>query len=60
MEKLGWAILGLFIIILCLIFAFGVIGGVVYICALTFGFEFSWMLVLGVCAIIILIRYLLK
>lgn len=60
MEKLGFAVLGLATIVLCLAFFFGVVGGLVYICSLAFGFEFSWMLVLGICALAVLLKIVFK
>lgn len=60
MGKLGLAVLGLITVLLYLGFFFGMIGGLVYICSLAFGFEFSWMLVLGVCAVIVLIKIISK
>lgn len=60
MGKLGMAFLGLIMILLFVAFFFGVIGGLVYICSIAFGFEFSWMLVLGVCAVIVLIKIISK
>lgn len=60
MEKLGLAVLGLVMVLLCLAFFFGVVGGLVYICSLAFGFEFSWMLVLGICAIAVLLKIIFK
>ena len=60
MEKFGLAALGLVTIVLCLAFFFGVVGGLVYICSLAFSFEFSWMLTLGVCSLIVLIWIALK
>lgn len=60
MNKLGWAFLGLITVLLCVRFFFGVVGGLVYICSLAFSFEFSWMLVLGVCSLIVLIWIALK
>lgn len=60
MEKLGLAVLGLVTVVLCLAFFFGVVGGLVYICSLAFGFEFSWMLVLGICALAVTLRFIFK
>lgn len=60
MEKLGLAVLGLVTLVLCLAFFFGVVGGLVYICSLAFGFEFSWMLVLGICALAVLLKIVFK
>lgn len=60
MEKLGMAFLGLITILLCVAFFFGVIGGLVYICSIAFGFEFSWMLVLGICALAVLLKIIFK
>lgn len=60
MEKLRMAFLGLITILLCVAFFFGVIGGLVYICSLAFGFEFSWMLVLGICALAVLLKIVFK
>lgn len=60
MEKLGLAALGLATVVLCLAFFFGVVGGLVYICSIAFNFEFSWMLVLGICAIAVLLKWIFK
>lgn len=60
MDKLGWAFLGLITVVLCVGFYFGVVGGLVYICSLVFRFEFSWMLTLGACSLIILIWLALR
>lgn len=60
MEKFGLAALGLVTIVLCLAFFFGVVGGLVYICSLAFSFEFSWMLVLGICALAVLLKIVFK
>lgn len=60
MEKLGLAVLGLVTVLLFLAFFFGVVGGLVYICSLAFGFEFSWMLVLGICAVAVLLKWIFK
>lgn len=60
MEKLGFAALGLITLLLCLAFFFGVVGGLVYICSIAFNFEFSWMLVLGICALAVLLKFLFK
>ena len=60
MEKLGFAALGLITVLLCLAFFFGVVGGLVYVCSLAFNFEFSWMLVLGICAVGVLLKILFK
>lgn len=60
MEKLGFAALGLITLLLCLAFFFGVVGGLVYICSIAFNFEFSWMLVLGICALAVLLRFIFK
>lgn len=60
METFGLAALGLVIVVLCLAFFFGVVGGLVYICSLAFGFEFSWMLVLGICALAVLLKIVFK
>ena len=60
MEKFGLAALGLVTIVLCFAFFFGVVGGLVYICSLAFGFEFSWMLVLGICALAVLLKIVFK
>ena len=60
MEKLGFAVLGLVTLVLCLAFFFGVVGGLVYICSIAFNFEFSWMLVLGICALAVLLKFLFK
>lgn len=60
MEKFWLAALGLVIIVLCLVFFFGMVGGLVYICSLAFGFEFSWMLVLGICALAVLLKIVFK
>lgn len=60
MEKFGLAALGLVTVVLCLAFFFGVVGGLVYICSLAFGFEFSWMLVLGICALAVLLKIVFK
>lgn len=60
MEKFGLAALGLVTIVLCLAFFFGVVGGLVYICSLAFNFEFSWMLVLGICSLAVLLKFLFK
>lgn len=60
MDKLGWAFLGLITVVLCVSFFFGVVGGLVYICSLAFRFEFSWMLTLGVCSLIVLIWIALR
>lgn len=46
--------------VLCLVFFFGMVGGLVYICSLAFGFEFSWMLVLGICALAVLLKIVFK
>lgn len=60
MEKFGFAALGLITLLLCLAFFFGVVGGLVYICSIAFNFEFSWMLVLGICALAVLLRFIFK
>ena len=60
MEKLGLAVLGLVTLVLCVAFFFGVVGGLVYICSIAFNFEFSWMLVLGICALAVLLKFLFK
>lgn len=60
MEKLGYAFLGLIAVTLLVIFGVGCVGGVVYICSLVWGFEFSWLLTLGVCGILILLRWATK
>lgn len=60
MEKLGFAALGLITLLLCLVFFFGVVGGLVYICSIAFNFEFSWMLVLGICALAVLLKIIFK
>lgn len=60
MEKLGFAILGLVVLILSLALFFGVVGGIVYICSLVWNFEFSWMLVLGICSIAVLLKWIFK
>lgn len=60
MEKFGLAALGLVAVVLCLMFFFGVVGGLVYICSIAFNFEFSWMLVLGICAIAVLLKWIFK
>lgn len=60
MGKLGFAVLGLVTLVLCLAFFFGVVGGIVYICSLVWNFEFSWMLVLGVCGIAVLLKWIFK
>ena len=60
MEKLGFAALGLITLLLCLAFFFGVVGGLVYICSIAFNFEFSWMLVLGICALAVLLKWIFK
>ena len=60
MEKFGLAALGLVTIVLCLAFFFGVVGGLVYICSLAFGFEFSWMLVLGIWSLAALLKFIFK
>lgn len=60
MEKLGLAVLGLVTVLLFIAFFFGVVGGLVYICSLAFGFEFSWMLVLGICALAVLLKIVFK
>lgn len=60
MEKLGLAVVGLVTIVLCLVFFFGIVGGIVYICSLVWNFEFSWMLVLGICGIAVLLKFLFK
>ena len=60
MEKFGLAVLGLVTILCVVAFFFGVVGGLVYICSLAFGFEFSWMLVLGICALAVLLKLIFK
>ena len=60
MEKLGFAVLGLVTFLMCLAFFFGVVGGLVYIVCLAFDFEFSWMLVLGICALAVLLKWIFK
>lgn len=60
MEKFGFAALGLITLLLCLAFFFGVVGGLVYIVCLTFDLEFSWMLVLGICALAVLLKIVFK
>lgn len=60
MEKFGFAALGLITLLLCLAFFFGVVGGLVYICSIAFNFEFSWMLVLGICALAVLLKWIFK
>ena len=60
MEKLGFAALGLITLLLCLAFFFGVVGGLVYICSIAFNFDFSWMLVLGICALAVLLKIVFK
>lgn len=60
MEKLGLAVLGLVTLVLCLAFFFGVVGGLVYIVCLSFNLEFSWMLVLGICSLAVLLKFLFK
>lgn len=60
MEKLGFAVLGLVTVLLCLMFFFGVVGGLVYICSIAFNFEFSWMLVLGICSLAVMLRFIFK
>ena len=60
MGKLGFAVLGLVTIVMCLAFFFGVVGGIVYICSIVWNFEFSWMLVLGICGIAVLLKWFFK
>ena len=60
MEKFGFAALGLITLLFCLAFFFGVVGGLVYICSIAFNFEFSWMLVLGICALAVLLKWIFK
>ena len=60
MEKFGLAALGLITVLLCLGFFFGVVGGLVYIFSLAFGVEFSWMRVLGICALAVLLKFIFK
>ena len=60
MEKLGLAVVGLVTIVLCLVFVFGIVGGIVYICSLVWNFEFSWLLVLGICGIAVLLKWMFK
>lgn len=60
MEKFGLAVLGLVTVLLCLMFFFGVVGGLVYICSIAFNFEFSWMLVLGICSLAVMLRFIFK
>lgn len=60
MEKFGLAVLGLVMVLLCLMFFFGVVGGLVYICSIAFNFEFSWMLVLGICSLAVMLRFIFK
>ena len=60
MEKLGLAVLGLVTLVLCLAVFFGVVGGLVYIVCPSFNLEFSWMLVLDICSLAVLLKYLFK
>lgn len=60
MEKFGLACLGFITALLCLALFFGVVGGLVYIVCLAFDLEFSWMLVLGICSLAMLLKFLFK
>lgn len=60
MEKPGLAFMGLLLVLLFLAISFLLVGGIVYICSLAFHFEFSWMLVLGICGIAVLLKWIFK
>lgn len=60
MEKFGLAGLGLLMIVLIFAGSFLIVGGLVYLCSLAFHFEFSWMLVLGICALAVLLKFIFK